>query len=127
MPSSPRFCSALRLLVLTTGIASLAGCGLFRGGSSTQQRLDEPREIPHHPANVKPRTMLIEITTDASGAVATVEFKRSSGSAAVDNFVAENIRHTWPGGPSTRSLVELTYSADKSFSEPKLISATPVP
>ena len=59
--------------------------------------------------------MLIEVTTDASGAVATVEFKRSSGSAALDNYVAENIRHNWPAQPSTRSLVELTYSAEKGF------------
>ena len=123
---SPRLYSVARWSVFTAAIASLAGCSLIRG-DGTRQRLDEPHEVPHHPTNVKPRTMLIEVTTDASGAVATVEFKRSSGSGAVDNFVAENIRHTWPGGPSTRSLVELTYSADKSFSEPKLISATPLP
>lgn len=116
----------LRLTVCALVLPGLPGCSFFRG-DGTKQRLDAPREVPHHPVNVKPRTMLVQVTTDASGAVATVEFKRSSGSGAVDNYVAEDIRHHWPDNPSTRSLVELTYSADKKFSEPKLISSEPAP
>ena len=107
-------------------LAGVPGCSFFRG-DGTKQRLDEPRDHPHHPTNVKPRTMLIEVTTDAGGAVVGVVFKRSSGSDAVDNYVAENIRHTWPYNPSNRSVVELTYSAEKSFGEPKLISSSPAP
>ncbi len=118
--------SLSRLAIYSIIAASLAACSFLRG-DGTKQRLDAPQEHPHHPTNVKPRTMLIEVTTDASGAVVDVVFKRSSGSDAVDNYVAENIRHTWPSNPSNRSVVELTYSADKSFSEPKLISSSPAP
>ncbi len=71
--------------------------------------------------------MLIEIVTDGSGAVAAVSFKQSSGSDAVDDYAADNIRHTWPSVPSTRFLVEETYSAEKGFTDPKLVSSTPVP
>ncbi len=107
--------------------ASLAGCGLFRPGSATKQRLDEPREIPHHPTNVKPRTMVIEVTTDASGAVADINYRQSSGSGAVDNYEAQNIRHTWPSIPSTRTVVQETYSAERGFYDQKVISSSPVP
>ncbi len=113
-----------RLAVVSILLAALPGCSFLRG-DGTKQRLDTPREHPHHPANVKPRTMLIEITTDVGGQVVGVEFKRSSGSNAVDDYVAENLRHAAPGKPLTRSLVELTYSAEKGFSEPKLISSAP--
>lgn len=115
-----------RLTVISLLVASVSGCSFLRG-DGTKQRLDPPSEHPHHPVNAKTRTMLIEITTDPEGVVANVEFKRSSGSDAVDNYVAENLRHAAPGKPSTRSLVELTYSASKGFSEPKLISSAPAP
>ena len=125
--SSPRSLFLARLTLIPLLMAALPGCGLFRGGSGTKQRLDAPRVVPHHPTNVKPRSMLIEVITDASGAVATVTFQRSSGSEAVDNYAADNIRHTWPAVPSTRFVVEETYSADKGFTDPKMISSTPAP
>ena len=125
--SPSRFALISRLVLLSLLATAVPGCGLFRGGSATRQRLDPPREVPHHPTNVKPRTMQVEVTTDASGAVADVNFTRSSGSGAVDNYVAENIRHTWPANPSNRSLVEITYSAEKGFSEPRLISSIRAP
>ena len=118
--------SISRLFVISVVLTGVSGCSFFRG-DGTKQRLDTPREVPHHPVNVKARTMVIQVTTDATGAVVGVEFQRSSGSDAVDNYVAQNIRHTWPSNPSNRSVVELTYSADKSFSEPKLISSSPAP
>src|SRR5579875_2896011 len=107
--SPARFLS--RLFLVSLVVAGLPACGLFRGGSQTKQRLDPPHVVPHNPKNVKPRTMLIEVVTDGSGAVAAVSFKRSSGSDAVDEYAANNIRHTWPSVPSTRFLVEETYSA----------------
>ena len=107
--------------------AGIPGCGLFRGGSSTKQRLDDPHPVPHHPTNVKPRTMQVEVTTNADGAVTDINFTRSSGSEAVDGYVAQNIRHTWPATRSNRSLVEITYSAEKGFSEPRLLASAPAP
>ena len=124
--SSSRSVLLSRLAVLALVIAGLPGCSFLRG-DGTKQRLDEPRDTPHHPTGAKLKPMLVEVTTDASGAVVTVEFKRSSGSSAVDNYVAENIRHNWPSKPSNRSLVELTYTVEKGFSEPRLISSAPVP
>ena len=119
--------SALILLVAVVAAAGLTGCGLFRSGSATKQRLDEPRELPHHPTNVKPRTMVIEVTTDAGGAVVAIVFRQSSGSGAVDNYEAENIRHTWPSLPSTRTVVQETYSAERGFYDQKVLSSNPVP
>ena len=115
-----------RLAVVFIVVAGLPGCSIFHHSSDTE-RLDPPREIAHRPTDKRPKTMLVGVTTDASGAVTTVEFKRSSGSAAIDNYVAEDIRHNWPGGPSTRSLIELVYTDEKKFSQPKLISSSPVP
>ena len=93
-------------------MAGLPACGLFRGGSGTKQRLDAPHVAPHHPTNVKPRTMVIEVVTDAEGAVASVTFKQSSGSQAVDDYAAVNIRNSWPPTPST---------------DPKMLSTSPAP
>ena len=111
-----RLASIPRLVVFSIVLACLSGCSLLRGDGS-KQRLDPPPTPPHRPIDTRVKTMLIEVTTDASGAVVTVEFKRSSGSAALDNYVAENIRHNWPAQASTRSLVELTYSVEKGFSD----------
>lgn len=118
------FSSFSRLAICALVAVGAPSCSFFRG-DGTKQRLDEPRELPHHPVNVRPRTMMIEATTDVTGAVVGIVFKRGSGSDAVDNYVAENLRHAPPGNPSTRSLIELTYSAEKGFSEPKLVSSSP--
>ena len=109
-------------------VASLTGCGLFRG-TGTKQQLDPPPAPAHRPVDSKEKTIVLEVTTDASGAVVTVTFKKSSGSDAIDAYVADSIRGNFPATPSTRSVVELTYAAgrDKRFSDPKILSSSPAP
>ena len=100
------------------------GCTFLHNyGSGTH--LDAPPEKAPHPNAAKASTMQIEVTTDAAAQVVSVHFVRSSGSDAVDNFVANSIEHNWPGGPSKRSLVEVHYTPGTGFSEPKLISSSP--
>lgn len=115
-----------RLLLLGSLLLTGGGCSFFHNfGSGTH--LDAPPDKPTHPGTAKAATMQIEVTTDAVGQVTTVTFVRGSGSNAVDGFVADSIRHNWPGGPSTRSLVEMRYEPSSGFSQPKLLSSTPAP
>ena len=124
----PRLTFLLRFSVILMLVASLTGCSLIRGDGS-KQRLDPPPPTPHRPVDSKVKPMTLEVTTDASGAVVTVTIKKGSGSDAIDAYVADSIRGSWPPTPSTRSVVELTYSAtrDKRFSDPKIISTSPAP
>lgn len=105
-----------------------AGCSLFRNPTAgTGSRFDAPRDQSAPKAGVKKRDMLVEVTTDATGAVTTVQFKRSSGADTVDSYVADSIRKNWPPQPSTTTLAELTYSMADGFSQPKMISSHPAP
>lgn len=99
---------------------------MFRN-AGTGQHLDAPRDRPAPKAGIKKRDMLVEVTTDASGAVVSVQFKRSSGAETVDAYVANSIRGNWPRVPSTVTLAELTYSMAEGFSQPKMISSHPAP
>ena len=71
------------------------------------------------------RVMVVEVTTGPEGQIANIRFQRSSGKEGIDGYVAESIRQGWPQQPSTRTVVEVTYSADKGFSSPKVISTAP--
>ena len=102
------------------------GCTLFRN-MGTGEHLAAPREHPTNTKAVRKRDMLIEVTTDASGAVVSVQFKKSSGSDSIDNYVADTIQKTWPQVPSKVTLAELTYSVADGFSKPREISSHPAP
>ena len=105
-----------------------AGCTLFQSRTAgTGTHYDAPTERPTSPKGSKVRPMLVEVTTDANGAVTTVQFKRSSGSDVVDQHVADTIRASGPQKPSTITDAEITYSLADGFSEPKLLSTRPAP
>ena len=106
-------------------MGSGSGCNFIHNyGSGTH--LDAAQEKPEEHGKAKASTMQVAITTDAAAQVVTITFIRSSGSGAVDGFVADSIRRTWPGTPSTRSLVEIRYAPGTGFTEPKLLSSNPV-
>ena len=56
------------------------------------QHLDPARPAPHHDVIKGGKEILVEVTTDATGAVANIRFLKSSGSEAVDDYVSETIR-----------------------------------
>ncbi len=108
-------------LLLVTG----AGCQIIRNyGSGTH--MDNARDHPHDPNPSRVREMVVEVTTDAAGNVAQIQFQRSSGKDGIDGYVAESIRQNWPRQPSTKSVASLTYSTEKGFSAPKMLSSTPL-
>ena len=121
----PLFCLAIVPLL---ALPLLPACSLFRGRSDTVARLDKPRERPHKPRDNRVRKMVIAIATDPAGTIVDVQFRQSSGSPAVDDFVRESIKASWPGQaqPGTLTTVELTYSAAEGFGEPKVLSAQPL-
>ncbi len=119
----PTVC-ALSLLLVGSGCG---GKGLFARRSDTVARMDEPRPREHKPLDSRRRDMVVEITTDAQGNVVEIHFQRSSGKDSVDAYVAESIRQGWPHQPSTKSVAAISYSVEKGFSEPKVLSNTPVP
>ena len=92
----------------------------------TGAHLDAPPNHPHDPNPTRERPMVVEITTDADGNVASITFQRSSGKEGIDGYVAESIRQNWPRQPSTRTVASLTYSTEKGFSAPKVLSTTPL-
>ena len=100
-------------------------CTFFRNyGSGTH--MDAPRDHPHDTNPSRELPMIVVVTTDAQGNVANIQFQRSSGKDGVDAYVADTIRQNWPRQPSTRSVASLTYSTEKGFSTPKIISSTPL-
>ncbi|MBV9127063.1 MAG: TonB C-terminal domain-containing protein [Verrucomicrobia bacterium] len=105
------------------------GCSMFRARSDTVARLDKPRERPHKPIDRRTRQMVIAITTDPAGQIVDIQFRKASGSAAVDDYVRESIKASWPGQgqPGSVTTVELTYSTEGGFSEPKVLETHPVP
>ncbi len=116
----------VRLSLFTSMIFAGAGCNFIHNYGSGSH-LDAPVEKPQKHGTAKASTMQAQVTTDATGRVTTIEFVRSSGSNAVDGYVADSIRQNWPGGPSTRSLVEISYKPGTGFSDPKVLSSTPAP
>ena len=109
----------LACLLLTCG-----GCSIYRN-MGTGAHMDAPREHPHDPNGNRVREMVVEVTTDPEGNVVDIHFQRSSGSDGVDGYVAQSIHEQWPRQPSTRSVASISYSRDKGFSTPKIISSTP--
>lgn len=116
----PSFSSRWLPLALCLG---LAGCQAFRPRNNLQD-VPQPR---HREPSKKVRTVQVEVTTDASGAVADVRVLRPSGSSALDDFVVESIRSTWPPAPARRTVVEMSHSAAAGFSEPKVLATSPLP
>ena len=115
----------LSLLLCALLTVTGTGCQIIRNyGSGTH--LDTPQAHPHDPTPTREREMVVEVTTDAEGNVATINFQRSSGKEGIDAYVAETIRQGWPRKPSTKSVASLTYSTEKGFSAPKVISTTPL-
>ncbi len=102
-----------------------AGCGYFRT-IGTGAHMDKSQARPTTTDN-RTRVMVVEVTTDAQGAVANVAFTRSSGKEGIDAYVAETIRQGWPSQPSRRTVAQVTYSQAKGFSEPKVLSSAPAP
>ena len=117
----PFFSLLLCALVTVTG----TGCRIFQN-YGTGTHLNNPQDHPHDPTPTREREMIVEVTTDAEGNVAEVHFQRSSGKEGIDAYVAETIRQGWPRQPSTKSVASLTYSTEKGFSTPKMISSKPV-
>ena len=101
-----------------------AGCTLIHN-LGTGEHYDAPQTRPVSDKSKRVRDMLVEVTTNAEGAVTQVQFKRSSGSSVVDQYVAESARSNWAGKPSTVTTIELTYSGEKGFSDPKVLSTLP--
>jgi hypothetical protein len=105
---------------------SCTGCQLYRNlGSGV--RYDVPEDKPADQKSKLVRHIVVAVTTNAAGQVTLVQFIRSSGLADHDQYVADSLRANWSGAPSTRSVVSLTYSGEKGFSVPKLLSTTPAP
>jgi hypothetical protein len=113
-------------LALALALIGCSGCQLYHD-LGTGEHYDAPEERPASDKSKRVRDIVVEVTTDASGAVTLVHFKRSSGSSVVDQYVAESARINWAGKPSTRATIELTYSGEKGFSDPKVLSTTPAP
>ncbi len=113
---------ALCLLLAGTGCRSP-----FARRSDTVARMDAPRPPEHKPVDTRRRDIVMEVITDPQGEVAQINVQRSSGKDSVDAYVAQTIRDGWPRQPSTRSKVAISYSADKGFTEPKILSSTPLP
>jgi hypothetical protein len=115
-----------RFLALSLSLSLCAsGCQLYHN-LGTGEHYDTPPEHKLTERSTKVLDMLVEVTTNANGNVVAVTFKRSSGRESIDEYVADSIRTSFPGVPSTISLVELTYTGLNGFSEPKLISRRPV-
>lgn len=113
--------------VLALLLLASAGCknGPLAPRSNTIARMDAPRAKENKPLDPRRRDIVVEVTTDAQGEVVEVHFQRSSGKDSVDAYVAESIRSGWPHQPSTRSVASLSYSAEKGFTEPKILSSSP--
>lgn len=101
------------------------GCQLYRNLGKGQQ-LEPSRPAPHHEVNRPGQEILVAVTTAADGSVADIRFEKSSGREAIDNYVAETIRSGWPAIPSTRSVARLRHLEGGGFSDPEIISSTPV-
>ena len=113
--------------VLLAGLLLAGGCrgGLFpNAGSGTH--LDPEEKASSHRPTAKASTGQAEVTTDGANQVIMIRILRSSGSSAVDDFVADSIRQGFPSTPSSRSVVEVNYKPGNGFSNPKILSTVPV-
>ncbi len=119
-----RISLSLALPMLLSLCAS--GCQLYHN-LGTGEHYDAPPEHKLTKRSTQVLDILVEVTTDAKSNVAAISFKRSSGRESIDEYVAQSIRTSFPGTPSTVSLVELTYSGLNGFSDPKLLSSRPAP
>ncbi len=117
----------IRLAACGLALSGGAGCSLFHGSPGTKERLDAPRPEISNEKNIKKHDMLVEITTDTSGEVVNIVFKRSSGEDVIDAHVADTIHAGWPKIASTVTLAEVTFSMANGFSQPKVISSHPAP
>lgn len=114
----------LSLLCVLPLLAAGTGCKMLAiRGSGTH--MDAPTRESTKPVDTRRRDIVVEVTTDPEGNVATIRIQRSSGKESLDAYVAETIRQSWPRQPSTRSVAEITYSVEKGFGEPKVLSTTP--
>ena len=123
--SLPSFWRPLGAVACLLVVAGGSGCN-FIHNYGTGTHLDPAQEKSEQHGKAKASTMQVAITTDAAAQVIAINFIRSSGSGAVDGFVADSIRRTWPGSPSTRAVVEIRYAPGTGFTEPKLLSSAPV-
>lgn len=122
---------SLFLLIAAALLGGTAGCRSVRSaiaGSDTRPRMESQRERPRKALDKRMRRMVVAVTTDASGQVADVRFVQSSGKPAVDDYVREDIRASFPGQgqPGTVTTMELNYSAAEGFSEPRILATTPL-
>jgi hypothetical protein len=113
------FGSVLAAMALSGG-----GCQVYRQ-MGTGQRIESTRK--HREPSKRTREIQVEVTTGADAAISDVRFVRSSGLGGVDAYVAESLKSSWQGPPSTKTLMELTYSQARGFSEPKVLSSSPAP
>ncbi len=114
--------------IIAVGLLAVggAGCQLYHN-LGTGEHYDAPEARPVSDKSKRVRDMVVEVTTNAEDAVTQVQFKRSSGSSVVDQYVAESARVNWAGKPSTVTVIALTYSGEKGFSDPKVLSTSPAP
>jgi hypothetical protein len=115
------------LYAAALGLAALsgAGCQLYHN-LGTGEHYDAPEDRPASDKAKRVRDIVVEVTTDAAGAVTVVHFKRSSGSPVIDQTIANSLQ-AQSGKPSTLTVVELTYSGEKGFSQPKVVRTSPAP
>ena len=118
------FGRATGIFLLGAWLVGGGGCTFLHNYGSGTHLDAPPDKAPPH-GNAKASTMQVEITTDAAAQVTMIHFVKSSGSDAVDGFVADSLRHTWPGRPAPRALGEIRYAPGPRFCEPKLISSIP--
>lgn len=119
------FLPGRRVALLSTLVCvfSTSACSYFRTlGSGTH--LNKPDEQAA-PVDHRTRVMVVQVTTDGAGQIADIHFVRSSGREGIDGFVADTIRNNWPAEPSTKTVVQVTYSVEAGFSQPKVLSKGP--
>ena len=116
----------VRTLALSLAVAGGGGCQLYHN-LGTGEHYDAPQERPTSDRSKRVHDIIVVVTTNAAGAVTQVTLNRSSGSSIIDEYVAESARANWAGKPSTATTLELTYSGEKGFSEPKVLSTAAAP
>ena len=126
MTIRPSFLPLPRPALLLAGLllaAGGSGCSYLHtlgSGTHMDQAKAPPAALDRHV-----RVMIVEVTTGPQGEIANIRFQRSSGKGGIDGYVEQTIREGWPQQSSTRTVVEVTYSEDKGFSQPKVLSTAP--
>ena len=120
----------MRLRIAATILGLGAGMLLFNGCANKNPGVDTKWEQPKTRKKVsnKNRKVKVAVITDEERQVIQISFLKKSGSTAVDDFILQSIRDSWPGQApaSSQIIVEVEHSAKNGFSEPKVLSVSPL-